>query len=310
MQDNGLLRYYKLKAYKDGFLSSKDLNLKIIKHLDGRVSLCDTPVGQFYTKLPRDSKLHRALDPEILLSQIYAKAGLTTAIYLPIETQRGKALISDKIDTEPNIIQACNFLDFEIDLNDRYNLEFLSDENQDVDFSRYFTLRAMQQQTKLRIYDTATFNSDRHDENYFYKVFQVPKPEGTQPFISAKYSPINTDYALRADDIVSIDYELSGLNCFGKTEQNLHSSEASNGPHFENDFEQELLSREEMLKHFRTNPYLENLLDKQELAEEIGSIDPVGVAKDIQETTGYEVDPQYASFLSKSFDEVAEALMQ
>ena len=358
MFDNGLLKYYREKAYKDGFLSARDVGLHSIKKIDceGRIRLCRTNVCRFYTKLPRGKDNSRAFDPEILLSQIYAKAGIESAIYLPINTYKGQGVISNDVAVdEENVIPACDYFDFYIDPYDRYELTFLDSLNTNLNLPNYFTRNALQQQTKMRILDTASYNTDRHDSNYFYRIIKpnitkgnniissptllgqsgILRPIAIQDDSHYFYEGSPSTYArsfiermesimqgtnamgneeedkILADDVISIDYELSGYHCFSRMQPNVDIEKMNEeGGYLYSDFNIEKLPRDSILKEFRDNLLFSDLVDKKAIAEEIGSLNPMGVAQDIEQTIGYKFDPKYPEFLERSYDEVAEALIQ
>ncbi len=309
MYDNGLLKYYKQKAYKDGVLPLEDLPAQQLKK-SGRIRVYNINGSRFYTKAPRDFNLKRAFDPEILLSQIYAKAGISSALYLPASVLSSNIIVSNDVATNSSIQLACNFISSVIDSEDRNNLDFLNPNTTFVDYSKYFTLRALQQQTKLRVFDTASYNSDRHDENFYYKVLSYWNQQETVDAFgqTSKTSTI----VQKADDVLSIDYELSGFNSFKRMSLSDVELDMLNqkGCYYHTDFNGTTLLREEVLDEFRGNELFANLVDKKELAEEIGSVSPMAVAQDIKDTIGYEVEPKYAEFLERSFEEVAETLIQ
>lgn len=325
MYDNGLLKYYREKAYKDGFLDSKDLPMQQLKTF-GRMGIYEISGSRYYTKRVRDVNPKRGIDPEILLGQVYSRLGLTSAIYLPISYSGVNEIISDDIVKDSSIKQAGDFLDSAVSDEERYQLHFLHPKSS-IDISKYFTLNALIKQTKLRVVDIASYNSDRHDQNYYYKVLshwnQTPQSSIHSQSVPKKISKNYTGDELaglqpiysiqqKADDVISIDYDISGFNSFRRMNLTSEELEVKNreGCFFDTDFSEATLTRQEVLREIRENELFANLMDKQELAEEIGSVSPIAVARDIKDTIDYEIEPKFAEFLEKSFEEVAETLAQ
>ena len=114
MEDNGLLEYYKNKFHlKNGYLNSKDIKFKHMKDLSGFKHLFKVNVNKkpYYIKTPR---FIGETDAEVLLGQVYAKAGLKSAIYLPIEMHYNygtvKSVISnDALENGKTAAQFCDF---------------------------------------------------------------------------------------------------------------------------------------------------------------------------------------------------------
>ena len=108
-----------------------------------------------------------------------------------------------------------------------------------------------------------------------------------------------------ATDVVSIDYGASGtiMSDIAQDKQNSDTL-------YENDFGYVSLSRENMINEIETNEQLAQLIDKKDLAEVIGSINPSLVAQDVKDTIGYEVDSSLVDILSKSYDDMAETLLK
>lgn len=313
MEDNGLLQFYKNRSYNGGFLNLGDIpELSEVKRIDGRISLYSSGVGSFYKKgVFFNNNIHKYLDPEILLSQIYKKAGLDTAIYLPTkdETTGRVSLFSNDVSTS-GVIPANGFIVANLDKTERSQMDFLNTSHtESLPMINYFTRRCLQQQTKLRVLDTASYNTDRHNLNFFYKLLQ---PQSTSTLEDNSSFQGEATQTPKADGIVCIDYEQSAINTYTLVEfkESFNKEMLDYYCCFQNEFSTHRLSKTEMLEQFSKNEYLAELLDKPALAEEIASLDPVGVAEDIKQTIGYEVDPQYSHFLQKSFDDVADALVQ
>ncbi len=308
MYDNGLLKYYREKAYKDGVLICEDI--PGLKHRGGlgRISIFDVDGHKFYTKVSSYScgSPKRMQDAEVLISQIYNKAGIKSAIYLPASMFSSSDMVISNDIQSSSVILAEDFLD-KVNKESFYYLpNFLFPGIEDVDMSKHFTTHALQQQTKLRIYDIASYNTDRHQGNFFYELEQE-----TQTLDSGNRQTAQSNMSNRADDIVVIDSEQSGLISHSILDSMGDSQdEGSIATFYYNDFYNGRLDRDAILKQLRDNEHLADLLNKSELAEEMGAISPKSVAQDIKDTIGYEVEPKYVDFLEKSYDEVAETLIK
>lgn len=279
MYDNGLLKYYEKHSCNGGYLDARVLGLKEENSISCKVSECSSAAGRFFRRVNGGGRVIEKFvtDSQVLLSQIYNKAGIQSAIYLPAEVKGKKFLLSNSVLT-PETVLADDYIEGFPKFEYRFPIDFLNPRHTGAVVEKYFTERAMLAQTKMRVYDTASFNNDRHYANFFYKL-----KDG------------------KADDVVAIDFEIG--SCAFYPEDKLSDV-------FFNDFENHPMIREEMLEHFRTNEEFAILMDKDELAEEIGSISPTKVAQDIKQTIGYEINPDVTDLLERSFDQVAEALAQ
>ncbi|MBR1985130.1 MAG: hypothetical protein IKA31_05245, partial [Clostridia bacterium] len=203
MQDNGLLKFYRYRAYREGFLDTKQLRLKeeSSSMFDSAVR-CKSPTGSFYKKFryyfPKDMA-----DAEILLSQVFSKAGLNSAIYIPAEDGKNKFLLCNDLTGE-NTIRARDFHEIiaeQTKIETASVTSFMAQPySTGADIVKYFSQKALTQKVKTRILDSATFNSDRQDCNYFYTV----NAQGV------------------ADEVVLFDYERSGIestNCIARGQE-------------------------------------------------------------------------------------------
>ncbi len=277
MYDNGLLKYYKNGSY-NGFLDASNMPLSLIKKLGPRLNLCSLPEGMFYSKYAGDSILgKRIVDAEILVSQIYNRAGLRSAVYLPVNLNGINTILSNNIETQDTLIAGDCIKSFSRD-SETFPMDFLSSSHTKEEVLKYFTDRALEQQIKMRVYDTASYIGDRHTGNYLYTL-----NDG------------------KIDGVSCIDFEVSGL-VLGE------STREEEG--YPNDFIEGDLTRQQLLEKYKTSSLVSYFIDKSQLAEEIGSINPQEVADDIKVSTGYEIDSGYTQFLARSYNEVAESLIQ
>ena len=286
MQDNGLLKYYRLKAYREGFLDTKQLRLKEenASMFDSAVR-CKSPTGVFYKKFryyfPKDMA-----DAEILLGQVFSKAGLNSAIYTPAEDGKNRFLLCNDLSGK-DTIRARDFHEIIAEQTKIETTTVTSFMGQPyttgAEIVKYFSQKALTQKVKTRVLDSATFNSDRQDCNYFYTV--------------------NNGVA---DEVVLFDYERSGVestNCIAR------GQEVYVNYGYPNDFG-EVLTRKGVVDEIKRNEFVASSVSLPQIAEEIGSVNVTEIALDISRTTGYVIEPKYVDLISKSIDETAEMLIK
>lgn len=309
MYDNGLLEYYRTNAFKDGFIDTEKVGiLKSLNSINLKTMQCTIDGRSYYSKVHTpDGILKANADAEILLSQIYTKLGIPSSIYIPAQNQGRTFLLCDDVE-KPNVVLATNYISKQFSSNKPRVMPFLSN-GALQNSSRLYTKHAMAQQTKMRILDTASFNTDRHLANFFYTLQRaLPEKEPIEDYsvlgrISSYFRSLNPN---KAEDVVAIDFESSGRN----VEAMLNEDESNLINNYMNDFQRGVMSRTEMLEEIKSNEALATLIDKPQLAEDIGSLNPASVAEDIKQTTGYEVDVKFVDTLSKAYDEMAECLMK
>ena len=324
MIDNGLLKKY--------FVNRKNKNEEVVLDIfkmgskSHPILLRDSSslgVGRYYFKAC--SKPER--DAEVLLSQVYAKAGFSTAIYTPVsfceevgypdESTYYGVISNDVLNNTP--VDASELLEsgqntvYEaymgvnnneyvgslLNIRDRY--KFFSDfvlcknlPKDKSDITKHFTKDAARQMIKTRLFDVASFNTDRHTENMFLKLGQ------------------NKD----VEDILLIDHAFSGT----KYEHKVVCQEDINKTSvFCNEFCDGVCdtpkyivkkTRDIMIDNFKHNESMQEYITPRELAETLGQVDIKGTAEDIRDTIGYEVDKNYTDFLCESFELLAEEVSQ
>ena len=342
MYDNGLLEYYGSLPSPDGFLDISSLG--IIKSRDKyRGAGVNKVAGKrYYVKnvFSKDINYSRKfnLDAEILLSQIYKKAGLSTAIYLPATSQGKTFLISNDIASQ-NVLPAVSHLYplFGTEIGSKSYLRTLpfliKNRNElEIDPKLILSSQAMQQQTIMRVLDVASHNDDRHYANFFYDISRQEKVEAHQEEnrpakeLQDVFSSIDEysnpsdavfnlsgqqeimDYyrSFRADGVVSIDYGASGDIFLALSRGEVSIAEQTD---YENEFSSSNLTPKEFKQEIVENEQFAEIINKKELAETIGSLNPSGIAGDILRLTGYEIDGQVVDILSKSYDDMAETLL-
>ena len=220
MQDNGLLyKYDKVYNMVDGIISLKHgINCKEVKDTFGARKLLVrkglTSLEPYYFKCC--DKLET--DSEVLLSQVYAKAGFDTAIYTP-------AVYNNHFGRNIEGVISNDVADEEFMKTERF--DHLSDIASGTHLSKeadYYTFKLLEQRftkdavrelIKFRLFDTASYNADRHCGNYMVKQDETGIIGG---FTLYDYGSSGhaVEFAMRnvgsSTDIASIEKHLKMLN--------------------------------------------------------------------------------------------------
>ena len=286
MFDNGLLKFYKNRAYRSGFFNVNDAYIKETGNPSfyDNTAKCTSPVGVFYKKF-RNYFSQEGADAEILLSQIYYGMGVKSAIYIPATDGRNRFLLSNDVENE-NTIKAKDFnkrILTETDCSERDIKSLMCDPNAGSEIVKYFSQKALAQKIKMRILDLATLNPDRQECNYFYVL----------------------DDNGQAVDIVTIDHERSGIVASNSSgfARNLTMSGG-----YQNDFAIRNASQTEVLDTIKNSEFVNNVMDVRAFGEEIGNVDVREISHDIVSTTGYCVDGRYIDTISNSLMKTANIL--
>ena len=287
MKDNGLLEYYKYRAYREGFLEVKPL--RFVEEQTQRrdfenVVRCSSPLGRFYKKF-RSYFSKESADAEILLSQVYSQAGLSSTIYIPAIQDNKPFLLCNDISSA-SIVQAEQFhreVASKVGCDElTASKPFASTKSKEV--LDYFAHKALYQKIKMRTLDCGTYNADRKDSNYFYGVNELGQ----------------------AQDVYTIDYERSGI-----ASRNILSfgSRCQSSCKYPNDFGPDV-SRIDVIDQIKRNEMVASVVSLPQIAEEIGSVNVKETALDISRTTGYVVEPKYVDLIAKSLNQTAEMLIK
>ena len=316
MIDNGLLKKF--------FSGSKVLPQGAIIDIDKRKGDSDPIVikdgsrfgwGRYFFKRC-DSKYQ--MDAEILLSQVYAKAGFDTALYVPA-TLREKSghetfgVMSNDISGKRTLRLKPNFCGenlYERDRMNFHNEKVRQDRKDDIgdngyffrDFvlynklqrgqdkaPKFFTHEACREIIKMRLFDVATFNGDRHTGNMFCDINLRKHVTGISLF----------DYGWSGD--VYQQYKEDGTDIYG-WEFKYYNEFPDSDEHIAYIFDK---SRFSMARQFRSNETLSKYMSNNELVDTLQKIDIKGTARDIEDTIGYEVDPGYQDKLCESIEKLA-----
>lgn len=317
MEDNGVLKYYREHRNRNGFLKTKEIDA---------VQYNGTSVEESffrYLKTPNGRRFYRkecydkiSMDAEIILSQIYARAGLKTAIYTPaIDVKGNKVALSNDVKS-PLTIPAHIYYKQIIAANpDEPFAECIpSHYVKDFPLKHYLTNNAFRDKFKTDILDIGAENEDRHQGNYFWGRVNPRLAEKllskTQPLMQP-HGPVLKNSAGRVypavvDHIVLYDYGESATMYTAYRRSPYFGEEDITYPNiFTNGCEK---TREEMIDQLLFNPNVQDIMTGDEMAEFAGSVNPGEVARDIKGTIGYTVDQGYVDYLSSSFDSLAKDL--
>ncbi len=281
MKDNGLLEYYFYHRNPEGFLKIEEascLNLgqHSLKYAD--VAHRNPPEYsiRFYIK-PCDKV---CMDAEVLLSQVYARAGINTAIYTPaVDRNRHTAVLSNNIENSGMFIKPAvvysNIRHLYPDTKDAAKIPIQYDSN--LALRRYIMPTPLRDYIKMTALDVGAENDDRNICNYIFRT------NGTF-----------------ADELWSFDYGRSG-----------YSFSRGFTYSFPTIFEKaSFLPKKEVISELKTNPNVQEIFPRTEMAEMLGSAQIANTARDIKDTIGYEVSPKYVDHLERSFDNLAEELIR
>ncbi|MBQ3048300.1 MAG: hypothetical protein IJD48_04755 [Clostridia bacterium] len=286
MQDNGLLKYYREKADKAGFLITgelpfeKDPVVKLKYKMEGR---------DFYIKrcYPFD------VCPEVLLSQVFAAAGLKTAIYLPAIDGQCFAVVSNDVQTD-NTIKGTHFFDVIRDriATDTETAAFSGKSGSLVDYTKYLAPKAMHDLALFQTLDLACFNADRHVGNIYADLEDPYDEYRALGFVGFDYG---ASFTSSETDPRLVKY----YNIFGTgRSQTLF------------DMQNFLQRKEDILNFLRENETINTFAPRHEIAETLAGIDTRGIVADIKEQTGYDIDKHYAARIERSLYQTAEQLDQ
>ena len=299
MVDNGLLKYYPKYSDEFGRLrydNIKKANIKNISHRrtivksrirEGLFRKGDTfyyqkQLGGFYSKDRNEAE--DFVDAEVLLSQIYAKAGFNTAIYLPtIDKNNLLGVVSNDISTKQsqtmqnfgNLI-ICNPYEYGRGISEK-----------DLKLQQYFEEKAFRDYVKMHVFDVACGNPDRHGNNFFVDVKRtgsgLPVAEEVRLFdYGHSICYLNNLYNLQVE---------SYCFCNGLGNGNTKT-------------------KKEMIEEFKNNEYVNMFYTPVQLSEMLGGIDVIETAKDIKQTINYEIDDGLASNYARIIEDTAELLIK
>ena len=275
MFDNGLLKYFPEHATKDGLLNLKPPVFNMFPGVDDYrfLDYLETQEGIFYAK----SVSKQVADAEILMGQIYNLLGLDCAVYLggkEFETSSKITVVSNNVVKGNYVYAHDHFSKLEEKIGKYWCLDLPQRKIDNViDYSKIITKEAMAKQIFMRIADVATRNIDRNTANFCYKI----------------ENGIITDLSLFDNGACSQPYI---------DRRYFHDFESSDN-----------LSEYLMLAMVRDNENIRDYVSLESIANKIGSINIVDMAKDINQTTGYVLDKTFVDDTARQMDYVANALV-
>ena len=287
MEDNGLLKYYKSKYHsEDGYLNSKDIKFKHVQNLLDTDNICKVDVDKkpYYIKEPH---FICETDAEVLLGQVYAKAGLKSAIYLPINMHGKYGIFKGVVsnDVLKNGKTASEFCDSMTILS-----SFPTKTQKDTELiEEYFERKVLKQIVALHALDVASFNIDRSLHNFGFEV-KDDVATGVSTFDNGICFETIKGYKIAKDNF-------SGQASYlGKFDFYNYLGNLGNK------------TRKDMIETIKTNETVNSLVTPGEISEMIGGINIPKIADDIKDTIGFEVDKYCVEVLDASFTNMAEEL--
>lgn len=289
MKDNGLLEHYRSFVSKKGFVDVDKLpmqsGLEYIGFGNHIQTLTDESGKKYYVKKCTDTEQCA----EVLLSQVFSNSGFNSAIYLPAGKNK---VISNDIGRNGEVAQnfflrkvaeeraqkdprSAEVLLNSLDVNARTLGLGCADR-----YVKYMIPECAEKYFEMRGFDVAAKNTDRHLYNYFFE----SNSEGL------------------ASQLNLFDYGFSAINHKNPVflEPN-YCSMIGGLVHCDRDL---------LLWQLAHHDDVTKFVNSQELAEKIGSVDIIGTAKDITQTTGFKFDQRYVDNMAHSFCVTANNLAQ
>lgn len=295
MKDNGLLQYYKssglsangiLKLSQMGGTFSR-LKPQRIKH--NVVKVLSSNGKYFYIKSPQ---FYKEVDCEVLLGQLYNKAGLRAAVYTPVDFNHKQSkypsevqLISNDVAPTGNDVLASKFFDNHKINSNLSTILFPSvlPSKQSV-LEQYFDKKARRDLVLMPAMDAACLNTDRSLLN-FYVNTRNGKVNGLSVF----------DNGFCMETIQEV--------CkFGKYGSDVLDS------YFRHNLNMQELSIADFIEELKENETINNVITPTEIAEVVGGVNVKGCAEDIEKTIGYKVDSEVVDVFERSINNFAEEL--
>ncbi len=246
--------------------------------------------GKYFVKnIDKGKNSYSMVSAEVLLSRLYPKLGLKSVEYLPIYNKGVTGVISKDISSK-NITDVVGFLFDVVDgtreclsnmFLDYSDVVYFSDEynrgkvNTITNFLKYVDVEYFKQLFTLRAVDLATFNHDRHLDN-----FRIEKNEKGI-----------------AQNIILLDSEACGCPIY-----RIDS--------FYSDFTPKNLRGAELVKAFKENEDYQQYISRFEIAEKIATAPFDETAREIKEDFGFIVDGNFLEEVKANSYKVAEDLAQ
>ena len=296
MFDNGLLKYFKTHVDKSGFLKAYMLEkeaerLEEYKFL--RKLKIEDNTHSYYLKYFTGTigvegltqEIQEKIGAEVLLSQIYSKAGLNTAIYYPAIYKDGElGVISNDISNKStkSMENYCfemqnSGLSFTSPYEDGYLTPGL------IGFRNFMTIEAMKDFVKAHVFFCASGNYDGNPTNI---LVDTQKRDGKLDLIT---------------DVKLIDFGNNIFRFDPKYEQFIeyHTGLGRGG----------LKTKEDFVEDLKVNSFVQSVYSTNEMAEMLGQVDVIETAQNIKEEIDFEVPQNLVDRIAKSFDTTASELI-
>lgn len=274
MFDNGILQYYRNLPLKNGYLQidknvheNKSVAMDCINSKLYKVDIAE--VGSFFAKACPEG----LVEAEVLMGQLYTKAGINSAIYLPVYSDKiGQMVVSQDVRDKNGIYAKeyngeHKFIDVAYLGNDWHSK--YSKEKRD----KLMSPQASANLLLKRCLDISCRNCDGHSGNIT---------------LSLKDGVIT--------DIGSFDYGSCDLISTPETFVFFH-----------NDFCKKYLTKEHFVEQFKNNGEAQAYITPEQVGEIIGNLDVLETARDIKETLGLEIHK--TDMFARCFNDMAEELV-
>ena len=289
MYGNSLVEYYKTEAAKRGVLDLRktEFRQRWGKGVEQYLEFISTPSGRYYVK--ETDKM--GVDSEVLLSQIYARAGLKTTIYTPAKDNFGKTVVlSNDIKTPSNTYAYDFFRTLRKDFPGQPMVEGFPSYKSSfpgANLTKFMRASGIRDYLTMTALDVGCYNDDRHLSNFIFETGPLGRVKALSVFDYGQ-SGENFRDAREAGSTLSEEHLLypNLFNCGHK------------------------LSRACMINQFKNNESTLPYMKPTELAETVGSIDPVAISKDIKGEIGYKISQKYVDTIASSLDNLAEDLVK
>lgn len=317
MFDNGLLENYPFFASSKGFLKMRNLNYKFLESdrffVVQKYSLGE---GKYYFKKEKSDEI----DSQVLLSQIYKKAGLNSAIYLPsLSPQNHRGTISNDITSSSNISAKQFFFNlYKLYPKEVVDGELVRHTKSSGDETQIVLNCNESLRSKLMMFDHSVKSPSLEQ---FEKTSQPPfkfvelfTKEGMRDFIKMHLFDTASSNTDRNSSNFYFEYNNEGKICGITTIDHSMSQESILydypdyavfcnflGEPCETD-------RRGMITELKENETVQDFLPVSEMAEMVGNIDVVDAAREIKNETGYSVNSEYVEYLAISYDKLANDL--
>ena len=290
MRDNGLIKYYRIGNYaKDGCLDLQQLSLldplSRVK-VGARVQKLKIGDKWFYVKY---TGMKEETDSEVLLSQVYYKAGIRNAVYTPSKMfckwkfKTNDTVISNDVSNPHKNFLAENFFMFHGERGRCRPVLFPTKKPSGEQLiETFFTKKAQRDMVLMQTLDVASYNVDRKLNNFFFEANDA-QITGVITIDNGSNLTYGSKYGVTAQDLQNASF----TNFLGRGDT---------------------ITRAETIQELKTNETVNDVITPGEIAKTLGDIDIPKVAQDIEQTIGYKIDDKIVEVLDASITSMAEEL--